>query len=421
VNPLQSIRVALGALAANKLRGGLTMLGVIIGVAAVIALMSLGKGAQAQITERVQSLGSNLVFITPGRAPQQGPARAGPGGAQTLSDEDAQAIEQELGGTLVVGVAPERVVGGTQLIYSGQNVQTRIMGVTPSYEDVRNFHVATGDFITDTQIESAARVIVLGSGVAETLFGDEDPIGQTLRASTFGRSGANLRVIGVMETKGSSGGFQNLDDQAFVPLSTAATRLQPARNARAAEMVSTITVQVVSEDEVDHAIQTIAELLRTRHRVSEDDFVISSQKDFLATVNQVTGLFTAFLGAIAGISLVVGGIGIMNIMLVSVTERTREIGIRKAVGAKRRDILSQFLVEAIVVSVAGGLFGILIGAGISRLVSQMDLNGQTIPSIVAPDAVLLAFSVSAAVGLFFGIYPAMRASRLNPIEALRYE
>ena len=420
MSPLQSIRVALGALLANKLRGGLTMLGVIIGVAAVIALMSLGKGAQAQITERVQSLGSNLIFVTPGQARQQGPARAGQGGAQTLSADDATAIEREIGGTLVVGVAPERVVGGAQLIYGGQNVQTRIVGVTPSYQDIRNFHVNSGDFITDTQVEAAARVIVLGAGVALNLFGEEDPIGETVRVSIGNRSGANLRVIGVMEQKGG-GSFQNLDDQAFVPMSTAATRLQPARNARAAEMASTITIQVVSEDDVDLAIQVVADLLRTRHRVAEDDFVISSQKDFLETVNQVTGLFTAFLGAIAGISLVVGGIGIMNIMLVSVTERTREIGIRKAVGAKRRDILSQFLVEAIVVSVAGGLIGILIGSGISRAVSQLDLNGQSIPSIVAPDAVLLAFSVSAAVGLFFGIYPAMRASRLNPIEALRYE
>ena len=420
MNPLQSVRVALGALAANKLRGGLTMLGVIIGVAAVIALMSLGKGAQAQITERVQSLGSNLVFVTPGQARQQGPARAAPGGAQTLSLDDAVAIERELGGTFVAGVAPERVVPNAQLIYSGQNLQTRISGVTPAYEDVRNFRVESGDFISETQVDAAARVIVLGAGVAQNLFGHEDPIGQTVRVSTFGRSGANLSVIGVMEAKGG-GGFQNLDDQAFVPVTTASTRLQPARNARAADMVSTITVQAVSEEAVDSAVQAIAELLRTRHRVAEDDFVISSQKDFLETVNQVTGVFTAFLGAIAGISLVVGGIGIMNIMLVSVTERTREIGIRKAVGAKRRDILSQFLVEAVVVSVAGGVLGILIGSGISRVVSQFELNGQMIPSIVAPEAVLLAFSVSAAVGLFFGIYPAMRASRLNPIEALRYE
>ncbi len=420
MNAIESVRVALRALAANKLRGALTMLGVIIGVAAVIALMSLGKGAQAQITERVQSLGSNLIFITPGQQRQQGNVRQQAGGAQTLSYEDATAIERELGGTLVVAVAPERGVPGTQLIYSGRNVATRVVGVTPAYQTVRNFYVELGDFISDTDVQSASRVIVLGSGVAQQLFDDDDPVGQTVRASTFNRSGANLRVIGVMEAKGGSS-LQNQDDQAFVPLTTVAGRLQPARTAQAAEMVSSISVQLVGDDAVDQAIQDVAELLRQRHRVAQDDFVISSQRDFLATINQVTGLFTAFLGAIAGISLVVGGIGIMNIMLVSVTERTREIGIRKAVGARRRDILSQFLVEAVVVSISGGVIGILAGAGISRLVSQVDLGGQAIPSIVAPDAVILAFSVSAAVGLFFGIYPAMRASRLSPIDALRYE
>jgi putative ABC transport system permease protein len=260
---------------------------------------------------------------------------------------------------------------------------------------------------------------VLGAGVAQQLFGEEDPVGQTVRVSTFGRSGTNVRVIGVMEEKGGS--IQNLDDQAFMPLTTVSTRLLPARTAQAAEMVNSISVQIASEELVDPTIQDIAELLRRRHRVAQDDFVISSQKDFLSAVGQITGMFTAFLGAIAGISLVVGGIGIMNIMLVSVTERTREIGIRKAVGARRKDILSQFLIEAIVVSLSGGILGIVIGAGISRLVSQIEMNGQRIPSIVAPEAVMLAFSVSAAVGLFFGIYPAMRASRLNPIDALRYE
>ena len=419
MNAFESVRVALQALAANKLRGALTMLGVIIGVAAVIALMSLGKGAQAQITERVQSLGSNLIFITPGQQRQQGNVRQQAGGAQTLSFDDAAAIERELGGTLVVAVAPERFVF-TQLIYGGQNLATRVTGVTPAYQTVRNFYVAQGDFISETDVQAAARVIVLGSGVARQLFGDDDPVGQTVRASTFNRSGANLRVIGVMEPKGGSS-LQNQDDQAFIPLTTVAGRLQQARTAQAAEMVTSISVQLVGEDAVDQAIQDVAEVLRQRHRVAQDDFVISSQRDFLTAINQVTGLFTAFLGAIAGISLVVGGIGIMNIMLVSVTERTREIGIRKAVGAKRRDILSQFLVEAVVVSISGGIIGILMGAGISRLVSQADLGGQVIPSIVAPDSVILAFSVSAAVGLFFGIYPAMRASRLSPIDALRYE
>jgi putative ABC transport system permease protein len=336
-----------------------------------------------------------------------------------LSYDDAVAIEQQLGGTLVVGVAPERTAP-VQLIYGGQNVSTRVLGVTPGYETVRNFYVERGDFISESQVDASARVIVLGAGVAAQLFGEEDPVGQTVRASTFNRSGANLRVIGVMEAKGGTN-MGNQDDQAFVPLPTVAARLQQTRTAQAAERVNSIAVQLVNEEAVDPAIQEIAELLRQRHRVAQDDFVISSQRDFLSAINQVTGVFTAFLGAIAGISLVVGGIGIMNIMLVSVTERTREIGIRKAVGARRRDILSQFLVEAIVVSLSGGTIGILMGAGISRLVSQMELNGQAIPSIVAPDAVMLAFSVSAAVGLFFGIYPAVRASRLNPIDALRYE
>jgi putative ABC transport system permease protein len=419
MNVFESIRVALRALSANKLRGILTMLGVIIGVAAVIALMSLGKGAQTQITQQVQSLGTNLLFVNPGQGRQQGNVRAGAGNAQTLTYEDAQAIAAELT-DVVTGVAPERQVPGAQLIVSGQNWQTRVVGVTPDYEEVRNFHVASGDFISQTQLDSRATVIVLGSNVAQNLFGDEDPIGQTVRVSVFGRTGTNARVIGVMETKGGSS-LQNQDDQAFMPLTTVMTRLNPARNFQAGNLVSSVTVQVVDENSVDQAIQEIGDLLRTRHRVVDDDFVISSQRDFLNTISQVTGLFTAFLGAVAGISLVVGGIGIMNIMLVSVTERTREIGIRKAVGARRRDILGQFLIEAVVVSLAGGIIGILSGAGISRLVGQINLGAQSIPSIVAPESIILAFSVSAAVGLFFGIYPAMRASRLNPIEALRYE
>jgi putative ABC transport system permease protein len=420
MNAVEAVKVALRALLANKLRGVLTMLGVIIGVAAVITLMSIGRGAQQQITEQVQSLGTNLIFISPGAQRQQSNVRTAAGGAQTLSYDDAKAIGDSFNGSLAMGVAPERTVGGAQLIYSGQNLQTQIVGVTPEYQDVRNFHVGYGDFISQSNLDSKSRVIVLGAQVAENLFGDTDPLGQNVRVSVFGRSGSNMQVIGIMESKGG-GAFQNLDNQAFVPLTTVSARLQPARTAQAADMVSTITVAAANEDAVDPLIQEVGDLLRTRHRVSEDDFVISSQRDFLSTISQVTGVFTAFLGAIAGISLVVGGIGIMNIMLVSVTERTREIGIRKAVGAKRRDILSQFLIEAVVVSAAGGITGILVGTGLSRLLSQMNLGGQSIPSVVSPDAVILAFTVSATVGLFFGIYPAMRASRLNPIEALRYE
>ncbi len=419
MNIMEGIRVALRALLANKLRGILTMLGVIIGVAAVIALMSLGKGAQTQITEQVQSLGTNLLFVNPGQTRSQGPVNTGAGNAQTLTYEDAQAISTELG-DLVTGVAPERGVPGAQLIANGQNWQTRITGVTADYAQVRNYQVDFGDFISDSQLDSKATVIVLGSTVAENLFGDSDPIGQTVRVSVFGRTGANVRVIGVLASKGGSSA-QNSDDQAFMPLTTVQTRLNPARSAQAADLVSTVTVQVASEDSIDTTIQAIGDLLRTRHRVTQDDFIVSSQRDYLSTISQVTGVFTAFLGAVAGISLVVGGIGIMNIMLVSVTERTREIGIRKAVGARRKDILSQFLIEALVVSLAGGSIGVAIGIVISRVAGQLNLNGQVIPSIVAPESVMLAFGVSAIIGLFFGIYPAMRASRLNPIQALRYE
>jgi putative ABC transport system permease protein len=419
VKLFESIRVAFSALIANKLRAALTMLGVVIGVAAVISLMSLGRGAQAQITEQVQSLGTNLLFVTPGQQRTPGNARGAAGNAQSLSIDDATAIQSELGGRIVSSVVAERAVGGAQVIVGGQNVQTRVIGVTPGYDTVRNYTVATGEFINDSQMDTRARVIVLGAGVAQKLFGEGDPMGQNVRVSTFGRSGATMRVIGVLEPKG--GNLTNLDDQAFVPFTTVGARLQPARTAQAAEMVSSITVAVADERLMDDAIQQVADVIRRRHRVAQDDFVISSQRDFLQSLSQITGVLTAFLGAIAGISLVVGGIGIMNIMLVSVTERTREIGIRKAVGARARDILSQFLIEAVVVSLAGGLTGIALGVGISRLVSQLELNGRAIPSIVAPDAALLAFTVSAAVGLFFGIYPAMRAARLNPIEALRYE
>jgi putative ABC transport system permease protein len=417
MNIVESFRIALDALNANKLRGLLTMLGVIIGVAAVIALTSLGKGAQAQITGQVQSLGTNLLFVNPGQARQQSNVSGGFGGAQSLTYEDAQAIADQLGG-LVIGVAPERSTG-VQLIARGQNWRTRVVGVTPDYETVRNFKVASGEFVNQSQVDARASVIVLGATVAQNLFGDSDPVGETVRVSAFGETGTNARVVGVLESKG--GGLQNQDDMAIMPITTVMTRLSPQRSIQAGDLVSTITVQVADESLIDQTIQEIATLLRERHRVAEDDFVISSQRDFLATIAQVTGLFTAFLGAVAGISLVVGGIGIMNIMLVSVTERTHEIGIRKAVGARRKDILSQFMIEALVVSLAGGAIGILAGMTISRLVGQVNISGQAIPSIVSTESILLAVSVSAAVGLFFGIYPALRAARLNPIDALRYE
>jgi putative ABC transport system permease protein len=413
---LESFRIAVRALSANKLRAVLTMLGMIIGVAAVISLMSVGRGAQAAVTERIQGLGTNLLFIRPGAA-QQGGIRQGQGSTQTLSMDDSDAIAE--GVPAVVGVAPE-IGGGAQLVASGQNWSTRVTGTTENYPDVRNFHTAVGDFFTRQNVEGRARTVVLGSTVADNLFGDADPVGENVRISLFGRAGVSFRVVGVMETKGGTG-FGNQDDQVFIPLTTYHTRLAPARTVRGSYTVSTINVQVDDADSMPDAVQDISALLRQRHRVAQDDFTIQSQEDFLQTAAQVTGIMTVLLGAIAGISLVVGGIGIMNIMLVSVTERTREIGIRKAVGAKRRDILMQFLVEATVVSLVGGLIGMSVGVGLGRLLSGVQLNGQQLTTLVTPDAVILSFTVSAAVGLFFGIYPAMRAAQLNPIEALRYE
>jgi putative ABC transport system permease protein len=416
MNVVESFRIAVRALAANKLRALLTMLGMIIGVSAVISLMSVGRGAQAAVTERIQGLGTNLLFIRPGST-QQGGIRAGGGSAQTLSLEDAQAIADQV--PQVVGVAPESG-SFAQLVAGGQNWNARVIGTTEDYAAVRNATVANGDFITRQHMEGRSRVVVLGATVAENLFGETDPVDESVRISLFGRQGTSFRVIGVMEKKGGSG-MGNQDDQVFIPISAYYTRLTTARTVRGSYQVSTINVQVADAEVMQEAVQEIAALLRQRHRVAQDDFTIQSQEDFLATAAQVTGVMTVLLGAIAGISLVVGGIGIMNIMLVSVTERTREIGIRKAVGARRRDILAQFLVEATVVSVLGGLIGMGIGIGLSRVVAGVNLNGQQLTTLVTPDAVVLSFTVSAAVGLFFGIYPAMRAARLHPIEALRYE
>jgi len=420
MNVLESIRIALQALTANKLRAALTMLGIIIGVGAVIALMSIGQGVQASVTQQIQAIGPNIVFVTPG-AIQQGGVQSAQGQAATLTSEDAEALSDPLAAPDIAAVAPS-FTSRAQIVYSGNNVNSQVNGVTPEYALVRNYKVSDGSFITKQQVDALSRVAVLGATVANNLFDGEDPIGKTIKINQ-----SNFQVIGVLESKGGAsiaGGFGSQDDVVFVPITTAQRRLfGGARGFGVGQRVSTIYVSAASESQVNAAITEIAAVLRERHKLTyqQDDFTIISQQDILGAFTQITTILTAFLGAIAGISLLVGGIGIMNIMLVSVTERTREIGIRKAVGAKRRDILAQFMVEAVVLSVFGGLGGIGVGWLISQAVNQLKISTPPLVTLVSPEAVLLAVGFSAAVGLFFGIYPATRAASLNPIDALRYE
>lgn len=414
MNLVMSIRIAWGSLLANRLRAFLTVLGVIIGVAAVVALLSIGRGSQAAITTQIESLGVNLLFVLPGSTNEEG-VRTATGSAATLTLDDAYALADPANAPSVALVAPEITSFG-QAAAQGQNANARVTGVTEEYQWVRNAPVQAGEFIAARHVLAQSAVTVLGSRLAVDLFGELDPLGQTVYVN-----GVLLRVIGVLAPKGGSG-FFNPDESIFVPITTAQSRLAGGHFFRGARSVSSINVQVAEAALMDTAAQEIAEVLRQRHRVTyEDDFRIMSQQDFLSAATQVTGIMTLFLAGIAAISLVVGGIGIMNIMLVSVTERTREIGIRKAVGARQRDILIQFLVEAVVLSVTGGALGILVGAGISWLIAGVNLGGTVLTPVVEPDAVLLAVLFSAGVGLFFGVYPAWRAAQLHPIEALRYE
>jgi len=400
------------------MRAVLTMLGIIIGVAAVIALLSIGQGVQVAVADQIKSIGSNLITIMPGSFSASNVRIAVTGGPQqtALTYEDAVAIA-EAGLPSVAAVAPQ-FSGGGQVTYGPQTFNSSIVGVTPEFLSVRNLEVDRGDFITKAEVDALSRVAVLGARVAQNLFGDEDPIGQTVRINR-----TNFRIIGVLKPKGGTG-FGSVDTQVFVPITTAQRRLFGGqRGFGVGTRVSTINVSAISEDAVDAAVAEITQVLREQHKIAsqQDDFTIFTQKDLLGAFNQVAAFLTAFLGAIAAISLLVGGIGIMNIMLVSVTERTREIGIRKAVGAKRRDIMLQFLVEAVVLSFFGGLGGILLGIALGQVVNALKIGDPPLTTIVSPDAVLLAVSFSVAVGLFFGIYPASRAAALNPIEALRYE
>ncbi|MEP7200616.1 MAG: ABC transporter permease [Chloroflexota bacterium] len=411
----ESLRLSMRSLNANKLRSVLTMLGIIIGVGAVIALMSIGRGAQASIIASIQVNGTNLLYVSPGSSSSGGVAQ-GAGSATTLTLNDATAIANLDDAPAVAAVAPEYSTGA-QLIYQGLNTRTRVTGVTPAYAAVRNVNIANGEWLTDANVTDKALVAVLGPTTAGNLFGDAEPVGQAIKVN-----GVSFRVIGVTAAKGGTG-FGSQDDALFVPITTLETRLVNSGQFRGQTVVSNISVQVTDETQITAAISQIAEILRARHKITTgtDDFSITNQADILKSLTQTTDTLTLFLGGVAAISLVVGGIGIMNIMLVSVTERTREIGIRKAIGAKKNDILVQFLAEAVVLSLAGGLIGIALGWGASQLVSGISLGGSAIRTVVDPDTVLLATFFSTAIGLFFGIYPANRAASLRPIDALRYE
>jgi len=423
---IDTIRTAFAALTANKLRSSLTMLGIIIGVSAVITLMAVGQGSQKGVTERIQGLGSNLIFIRPGQSQASNvQAAVYVGQALSLVDTDAYAINDPEQFPYVEGVAPQ-VDFEARLIAGGENTTTTVIGTTPDYPYVRDFYLAKGQFISDDDITRKGLVAVLGHGVAQTLFGDSEPIGKSVRLAVGPPSMSitfNFRVIGVMEPKGATATGDE-DDLMFIPLPTMQARIPFLRNPQGLSNVFQISVKVSDRDDFERAEKEIAVLLRQRHNVTKDDFEILTQTDVAdlkAAETEISRTLWAAMAAIAGISLAVGGIGIMNIMLVSVTERTREIGIRKAVGATGGDILRQFLVEALMVTMAGGAIGVILGVTLATLADGRTILEQSVRAEVSLVAVVLAFGVSAVIGLFFGIYPAYNASRLNPIEALHHE
>jgi len=409
-NLTTSVRIALRALKVNRTRSALTMLGIIIGVAAVIAMVGVGAGATERIQEQIQSIGSNLIIVLPGSISSNG-VRLGSGGVATLTQDDAVALAAECPS---VALAAPTVRGGVQVVYGNNNWATVAQGVTPDYMTLRDYTMLSGQFFTTQDVDAAAKSAVLGETVARNLFGDSSPTGQVVVIKNV-----PFTVAGVLTPKGQSPTGQDQDDVILLPISTATQKVLGANKANA-KAVGSVMVQAISPQAMDLAIQETEALLRERHRILpglEDDFTIRNLTEVFAAQETSAQVMAVLLGAIASVSLVVGGIGIMNIMLVSVTERTREIGLRLAVGAKRQNILSQFLVEAVTLSVVGGIIGIVVGVTASVVISRL-AQWSTDISVLS---VVASFLFSALVGVFFGYYPARKAALLNPIGALRYE